>query len=221
MTVPATPVAGAPCRLYFNRAVSDPLRHRPRLQLHTKFNAWELAPANGEDRVDMAPVRDAPSADGCDFWCADVAVPVNAYEISFVASDGEGLFDNNGGQNYSLPVDGPMTKEKWVEEGPERAEAAFLAKQAAEKEAAAAAAAERAAAAAADDERRADEAVAEIKDRAGRWREGAVTELPHMWKAATVSFGPLTLFFSMSSFWGWFCFSALHWVLIVLVKAPT
>lgn len=54
-TVPATPVAGAQCVVYFNRAQSDPLKDRPRMQLHAKFNNWELAPEGTEDRVDMEP----------------------------------------------------------------------------------------------------------------------------------------------------------------------
>lgn len=65
LTVPSTPVAGADCVLYFNRAQSEALRQGARAQLHAKFNGWELEPLGG-DRLDMAPAQGAPSGEGED-----------------------------------------------------------------------------------------------------------------------------------------------------------
>jgi hypothetical protein len=50
-----------------------------------------------------------------------LAVPAQAYELNFIFGDGEGVFDNNATQNYVLPVEGPVTREDWVDSAPERA----------------------------------------------------------------------------------------------------
>jgi len=66
VSVPETPIAGAECVLYFNRAQSGTLKFCPKVQLHAKFNNWELAPEGDQgDRVDMTPETDgAPKSEG-------------------------------------------------------------------------------------------------------------------------------------------------------------
>ncbi len=56
-------MAGAWCVVYFNRAQSEVLRSRPRVQLHPKYNNWELE-GEGGDRVEMAPVPEIARGEG-------------------------------------------------------------------------------------------------------------------------------------------------------------
>ncbi len=37
-------------------------------------------------------------------WCAPVTVPADAADLQFVLTDGHGIWDNNRGNNYVLPV---------------------------------------------------------------------------------------------------------------------
>lgn len=122
LTVPAVPVAGATCTLYYNRAQSEVLRDRPRIQMQARFNNWELEPAGDcPDRLELVPAEGAPKGEGTDFWRVSFTVPTEAYELNFIFSDSEGLYDNNNTLNYSLPVDGPMTRDLWIDTAPERA----------------------------------------------------------------------------------------------------
>jgi starch synthase len=175
-TVPATPVAGALCTFYYNKAQSEVLRQSPRIQLQARFNNWELEPAgDAPDRLDMIPAAEgAPRGNGSDFYSVSFTVPTEAYEFNFIFSDGEGVYDNNNTQNYTLPVEGPVTKESWIDTAPERAEAAYLARKEAERVAAEKAAAERETAALAADAQRAENAISELKSSFTNLREGAL-----------------------------------------------
>lgn len=123
MTVPSMPVAGAKVVLYFNREQSQPLQHRPRVELYFKFNNWELD-MDGSDRIDMDSV--GALAPGTNFFKAELVIPQDAYEMNFIFSDKEETYDNNESKNYSFPVKGDMTKAMWIDTAPERAEAEFL-----------------------------------------------------------------------------------------------
>lgn len=120
------------------RPASARCRHAGRLQLHAKYNCWEVAPPEG-DRVDMthegrinraeggrggtldgrrvahargrlvAPAASAAPRShhaaaaaaapaGVDYYRAQLVVPENAYELNFVFSNGDGVFDNNANQ---------------------------------------------------------------------------------------------------------------------------
>jgi starch synthase len=175
-TVPAVPVAGALCTFYYNKAQSEVLRNSNRIQLQARFNNWELAPdGDGPDRLDMVPAAEgAPRGDGSDFYSVSFTVPAEAYEFNFIFSDGESVFDNNNTQNYTLPVEGPVTRESWIDAAPERAEAAYLARKEAERVAAAKAAAERETAALAEDAQRAENAINELKSNYASMRDGAI-----------------------------------------------
>lgn len=175
-TIPATPVAGALCTFYYNKAQSEVLRQSPRIQLQARFNNWELEPAgDAPDRLDMvAAAEGAPRGDGSDFYSVSFTIPTEAYEFNFIFSDGEGVFDNNNTQNYTLPVEGPVTRESWIDTAPERAEAAYLARKEAERVAAEKAAAERETAALAADAQRAENTINELKSSYTNLREGAL-----------------------------------------------
>jgi len=175
-TVPATPVAGALCTFYFNKAQSEVLRQSPRIQLQARFNNWELEPAgDAPDHLDMIPAAEgAPRGDGSDFYSISFTVPIEAYEFNFIFSDGESLFDNNNTQNYTLPVEGPVTKESWIDTAPERAEAAYLARKENERVAAEKAAAERETAALAADAQSAENTINELKSSYMDLRDGVL-----------------------------------------------
>lgn len=174
-TVPGTLVAGANAVLYFNKSQSDILCNRPHIQVHAKYNHWELD-AGESDRIDMVPVNlDIP---GAQFYKADLGViPMEAYEMNFIFSDKEELYDNNNMENYLLQVKGPMTRERWIETAPERAEAEYLKRKEAERRASEAAAKLKESQALEEDKRRAREMVEEIKREYGSWSQGAVTEM--------------------------------------------
>lgn len=180
-TVPEEPVAGAKCVMYVNRNQSDALRNSGRTQLHAKFNAWEVAPPEG-DRLDMRHETRIPRSEGVDFYRAELEISEQAYELNFVFSNGEGMFDNNDSQNYYKPVAGPMTRDLWIDTAPERAEAAWRAKKADEARRMAEEAAAAAAAAEADDQRKAGEALGELKREYGNWRNGGATQEEGRWR---------------------------------------
>ncbi|KAL4420307.1 hypothetical protein ABPG77_001397 [Micractinium sp. CCAP 211/92] len=188
-TVPETPVAGSKCAIYFNRQQSEPLRHTGQTLLHAAFNTWELSPKEGE-RLEMHHDGRIPRAEGIDYYRVDIEVPEDAFELNFVFSNGDGMYDNNFGQNYLKPCDGPMTRELWLQKAQERAEAAWQAKKEeeakrkAEEEAAAIAASE------AGDERKAQEAVNEIKREYQNWRAGGGTSEAGRWRMVPANAQP-------------------------------
>eukprot|EP00890_Picochlorum_soloecismus_P001226 jgi/Picsp_1/2103/NSC_05568-R1_glycosyltransferase family 5 protein len=174
-TVPNTLVAGANAVLYFNKSQSGILCNRPHIQVHAKYNHWELD-AGESDRIDMVPVD--PGVAGAQFYKADLGViPMEAYEMNFIFSDKEELYDNNNMENYMLQVKGPMTRERWIETAPERAEAEYLKRKEAERRASEAAARMKESQALEEDERRAHEMVDEIKREYGSWSQNAVTAI--------------------------------------------
>jgi hypothetical protein len=59
-------------------------------------------------------------------------IPENCYELNFVMTDGESLYDNNNGQDYTYPCTAGITWEEWQVQAVERLEAA--AQQAVEQE---------------------------------------------------------------------------------------
>ena len=88
------------------------------MQAHVKFNSWELESSTGA-WLDLQPTS-APRHEGADWWSADIAVPSNAYEMSYIFSDGTGTTDNNSGLDYGTEIDGHMTRQTWAEAAPER-----------------------------------------------------------------------------------------------------
>jgi len=174
-SVPGTLVAGANAVLYFNKSQSDILSNRPHIQVHGRYNHWELD-AGESDRIDMVPVD--PGVAGAQFYKADLGViPMEAYEMNFIFSDNEELYDNNNMENYMLQVRGPMTRERWIETAPERAEAEYLKRKEAERRAGEAAARMKESQALEEDKRRAQEMVDEIKRDYGSWSQDAVTAM--------------------------------------------
>jgi len=174
LTVPSELVAGAKAVMYFNKAQSEVLRHRPNVQLHAKFNHWELD-MGISDRVDME--ASGVRKEGADFVKAEFVVPKEAFEINFIFSDQGEVYDNNEMNNYCLPVTGEMTQEKWIDSAPERAEAEFLKRQEEERIMAEKAEKERERLALEEDARKSQDIINSIKSDYSFMTENAVTSL--------------------------------------------
>jgi starch synthase len=191
LTVPETPVAGAKCAVYFNRAQSEVLRDRPRVQLHVRYNNWELSPENDQpERIDLSPVGSIPRGDGTDFWVVDINIPTEAYEMNFIFGDAEGCYDNNNTSNYCLAVKGIMSRDLWLEAAAERAEAAYRKKKAEEEAEAAREAAEREAAALESDKSTAAAIIEAIKKKGDEWRASGVEASSGSTASVCWQFGP-------------------------------
>lgn len=110
VTAPDVLVAGEEAIILFNRIQSEALRVRPRLQLQYAFNAWDLNNNGANFTADMSP---APMPkDYSDFWWARIKIPEKAFELNFVITDCEGLYENNSMQDFMYPVvEGPTTAE--------------------------------------------------------------------------------------------------------------
>jgi len=155
-TAPEVPVAGADCMVYFNRQQSEALRNRPRVEIHYGFNRWERGPAEGSAFLDLAPVG-LPFYGGGDWWGIKIPIPEDAFEMNFVFGDAEGVYENNGGNDFLLEVAGGLTVEQWEELAIKRAEEAEAARLKAEEEA-------RIAAAKAEEERKEAEDLQKARD---------------------------------------------------------
>ncbi|GAB4823020.1 hypothetical protein N2152v2_010066 [Parachlorella kessleri] len=107
-TAPEVPAAGAPARLYFNRARSWALAHNPNVKVHLGFNHWE----EGARDMQLAPTE-LWRGEGIDWWRTPAfQVPDQAFDLSFAFTDGHGAWDNNDGHNYSLPVWQPQQQQR-------------------------------------------------------------------------------------------------------------
>lgn len=160
ITVPSKLVAGGKAMLYFNKEQSQALQQQQNVELYAKFNNWELD-MDTSDRIDMQPLGSL--VPGTNFYNAELTVPTDAYEMNFIFSNKDGVYDNNESQNYSLPVNGEMTQKKWIDTAPERAEAEFLKRKEQERIAAERAEKEREVAALEQDSRKAQDMVTFIK----------------------------------------------------------
>ncbi len=47
--------------------------------------------------------------------CTRKQVPKDAFELNFVLCDAEGLYENNGGQDFMFPVIEGISRERWAE----------------------------------------------------------------------------------------------------------
>ena len=91
--VPDPPEAGSPARIWYH-AAGTPLAGVGAVLAHWGLDGWE-----------PATVLDEPmTAAGPELWYLDVDLPAGATELDFVFTDGQGLWDNNGGQDWVFPV---------------------------------------------------------------------------------------------------------------------
>lgn len=110
-SVPAKPVAGAPCVIYFNRQKSEALRHRPKIVLKSGFNGWEVEGPMSE----LAPAPNTMRDHQRDWWSVRVDVPEEAFDFNFVLHDTQSAWDNNYGKDFVFEVEGGPTKDEWID----------------------------------------------------------------------------------------------------------
>ncbi|CAL8465412.1 g4948 [Coccomyxa elongata] len=99
-TEPAMIQAGQDVTIYYNPQ-DTPLKGGEEVYLTGGWNRWKHLKKFG-------PLRMTTPGDG-DHFSATVTVPKNAHSIDFVLSnvpEGEGIYDNRGGLDYHLPVEG-------------------------------------------------------------------------------------------------------------------
>lgn len=75
-----------------------------------------------------APLH-CPPYSGVDFYRVDLEVPEDAYELNFVFSNGDGLFDNNEGQvgrMRGMPCPPRLRAKQWLAQQPARMMAFLL-----------------------------------------------------------------------------------------------
>ncbi|KAL6763691.1 hypothetical protein V8C86DRAFT_192634 [Haematococcus lacustris] len=130
---PEQPMAEEECIIMFNRLQSEALRVRPRIQMQYSFNTWSVKAEGGANFVVELSPAPMPRSEYSDFWWARIKIPANVYELNFVLSDGEGLYENNGGQDFMFPVAEGITYEDWAEIAAEIARKAEEERLAAEK----------------------------------------------------------------------------------------
>jgi len=143
-TVPEQPVAGAPCKVLFNKPRSEPLGGSTEpVRMLWAFNGWAVG--TGEQTMARAALPDDAES-GSEWYVQEVFVSSEAYQLDFVFSDGKESYENNQGQDFSAAVQGGPSEEEWHAERAHRAQvqadrAAAQAQVAQERDSAAAAAA--------------------------------------------------------------------------------
>ncbi|EPS64175.1 hypothetical protein M569_10602, partial [Genlisea aurea] len=84
--------------IYFNRSFS-PLKHEPDVLMMGAFNNWAWR---------SFTVKLSKSHLSGDWWSCQLHVPKEAYKIDFVFFNGKDVYDNNGGQDFCIVVEGGM-----------------------------------------------------------------------------------------------------------------
>ncbi|PNW82516.1 hypothetical protein CHLRE_06g282000v5 [Chlamydomonas reinhardtii] len=105
-TVPEVVEAGEEVTIYYNPR-DTPLNGRQQLYLMGGWNRWT-------HKRSFGPVAMHPPEAGGEHWQATVMVPKDAYKMDFVFADvagGDGTYDNRGGFDYHLPVEGSPVRE--------------------------------------------------------------------------------------------------------------
>ena len=82
--------AGKALTIYYNGSLDN----QSHVYLHWGDNGW-----NNVSSPDVGMLKDADS-----FWQATIFVPANATAINMAFNNGNGMWDNNGGQNYNLAI---------------------------------------------------------------------------------------------------------------------
>ncbi|CAL8472333.1 g11876 [Coccomyxa elongata] len=151
--------------LYYNSAGTLPSGARPALK--AGIDRWERMLM-----LDMEPAQELRGLPGVEWWRLELELPEDTFQVDYVVMDtSSGVFDNNGGADYALPLLGAPTEQQVLE----RRAAAF---EAAERE--------RLAELEAEEERLWQEQMEEAKGRAEQERERYQRDrLDEMLKEAT------------------------------------
>lgn len=93
-TDPAEPIAGEAVTVSYD-ATGRPLSGAASVYIHRGHSSWQAV-------VDEPMIYDA----GAGTWSITFTVPSTATSLEFVFHDGAGVWDNNGGADWSVPVSG-------------------------------------------------------------------------------------------------------------------
>lgn len=100
-TDPEIPVAGKDVKIYYNPN-NTTLNGSTDIHLTLGFNRWRHPKAVGP--VEMEPTSG-------DHYEAAIHIPKDAYALDFVFSNSDGLYDNRGGLDYNVAVQGSVVEE--------------------------------------------------------------------------------------------------------------
>ncbi|KAG2492408.1 hypothetical protein HYH03_009353 [Edaphochlamys debaryana] len=106
-TVPEVVQAGQEVTVFYNPHDTS-LNGRQQIYLMGGWNRWT-------HKRHFGPIAMHPPSEGEEHWQATVTVPKDAYKMDFVFSDvpgGDGTYDNRGGFDYHLPVEGSPVREQ-------------------------------------------------------------------------------------------------------------
>ena len=97
---PDPAVAGDPVTVTYD-AAGGPIAGAGQVQLHYGFNNWDIV------EQDVPMTWDA----GSNLWNVTVQVPSTATQFDLVFNDGNGIWDNNNGQDWHFTVTGGMNND--------------------------------------------------------------------------------------------------------------
>jgi len=105
-TSPETLAPGEPFTMWINPGNGDArLVDAERVVVHYGFNNWDV-------QVEEREMARADASTGHPRWKVELECPESAYQLDFVFSDGGGVYDNNDGCDFSVPVKSVKPKEK-------------------------------------------------------------------------------------------------------------
>ncbi|GIL88159.1 hypothetical protein Vretimale_14076 [Volvox reticuliferus] len=105
-TNPEVVTAGSEVTVFYNPR-DTPLNGRQQIYLMGGWNRWT-------HKRHFGPIAMHPPVEGGEHWQATLSVPKDAYKMDFVFADvpgGDGTYDNRGGFDYHLPVEGSPIRE--------------------------------------------------------------------------------------------------------------
>ncbi|GLC71233.1 hypothetical protein PLESTF_001092900 [Pleodorina starrii] len=105
-TVPEVVTAGSEVTVFYNPR-DTPLNGRQQMYLMGGWNRWT-------HKRHFGPIAMHPPVEGGEHWQATLSVPKDAFKMDFVFADvpgGDGTYDNRGGFDYHLPVEGSPVRE--------------------------------------------------------------------------------------------------------------
>lgn len=101
---PPTVRAGEHVEVFFHRQASN-LKGQPGVSIQGGFNSWQW------DSFQSTLL--ASQELGNDWWTVRLAVPVEAHVMNFVFRSSEGAYENNGGDDFFIAVEGGWEKERF------------------------------------------------------------------------------------------------------------
>ncbi|EFJ40335.1 hypothetical protein VOLCADRAFT_99865 [Volvox carteri f. nagariensis] len=105
-TDPEVVTAGSEVTVFYNPR-DTPLNGRQQIYLMGGWNRWT-------HKRHFGPIAMHRPVDGGEHWQATLTVPKDAFKMDFVFADvpgGDGTYDNRGGFDYHLPVEGSPVRE--------------------------------------------------------------------------------------------------------------